>query len=235
MLYLYKISSMNHRYYFTILFIGILFGVLGYHFIFSNKIEHVQTVDSTIVLEKIEAVSKMVTAEGTYSNIYHIEDHYWMNVYPFKKQATIKVSIKALVGVDLSKMVINVDEVKKIIYLENIPDVEPIALDTRVDYFDMSEGMFNQFNKEDINYVNDMVRTLSQDAIEISKEDTITNSYRFILENYSDEMNGFFKPLVNTAREQGYKQIMLIEFIANITGWQVIYDRSNKIIEKFKD
>ena len=214
---------MNHRSYVSIFLVGFLLGIIGYHFLSSNKVEHIQTVDSTVILEKIEAVSKMVTAEGTYSNIY-----------PFKKQATIKVSIKALVGVDLSKMVINIDEKKKVIYLDNIPDVEPIGLDTRVDYFDMSEGTFNQFNKDDLNKINNMVRTLSEDAIDFCKSDSLDNKTKIFLNVYSGELNGFFKPLVKTAREQAYKQIMLIEFIARLTGWEVMYNKHHYIVQKFK-
>jgi hypothetical protein len=225
---------MNHRSYVSIFLVGFLLGIIGYHFLSSNKVEHIQTVDSTVILEKIETVSKMVTAEGTYSNIYHIEDYYWMNIYPFKKQATIKVSIKALVGVDLSKMVINIDEKKKVIYLDNIPDVEPIGLDTRVDYFDMSEGTFNQFNKDDLNKINNMVRTLSEDAIDFCKSDSLDNKTKIFLNVYSGELNGFFKPLVKTAREQAYKQIMLIEFIARLTGWEVMYNKHHYIVQNFK-
>jgi hypothetical protein len=188
----------------------------------NNKSE--KTINSTIILKRIESVSKLVTTEGYYSNIYTIEDHYWFNIYPFKKSMIIKVNLKALVGIDLTRIKLTPNEATKKIYVSNIPDVEPIALDPNVEFYDIQEGLFNSFNKDELNNINQMIRDMSEDAI-LYGDDKPKNGVDSILRNgYSEELNGFFIPLINNARNEAKKQFEIIKMIANLGGWELIFE-----------
>jgi hypothetical protein len=150
--------------YVSLILLGMIIGASLYAFIV-RPAQSFRSIDSTIILDRIKSVSKLVTTEGYYSNVYHMENYRWVNLYPFKKQVTFKVKLKALVGVDLTKMVVTPDEQNKVIYIENVPEVEPIAIDPIIEFFDMSNGMFNDFDKEDLNEINSIVRNMSIMAI----------------------------------------------------------------------
>jgi hypothetical protein len=207
--------------------VGLLIGLVVYHYTFSFEPKKEERISSAIILQKIETVSKLVTAEGTYSNIYQMEDHYFMDWGPFRKQATIKVILKVLIGIDLRKIEAKADEEHRVIRLKNIPDVEPIAIDTRVDYFDISEGVFNQYTNEDLNKINDVVRGMAEDGItygKVSGKDSLKTKF---IEKYDEEMVDFFEPLVKTARQEAIKKLQAIEFIALSSGWAVEYEGNN--------
>lgn len=217
--------NIKYIFYFLLILIVLFFGVKLYFLTPKNNSE--KNISSTIILNKIESVSKLVTTEGYYSNIYNIEDYYWFNMFPFKKSMIIKVNLKALVGIDLSKIKLIPNEYTKQIHITNIPDVEPIALDPQVEYYDIQEGLFNSFNKEDLNNINTIIRDMSEDAIMYGDEKPKNQLDSIIRHNYGNELNGFFIPLINNARVEAKKQLEIIEFIANLGGWQVVFENQN--------
>ncbi len=188
------------------------------------------SISSSVVLERIEAVSKLVTAEGHYANVYHYDDHYWMDVWPFRKQATVRVKLKALVGLDLKRMKITPDEATKTFRIDSIPDVEPIAIDPEVEYFDLQNGLFNSFGKEDLNRIQRAVRELSLDAIRNGDDRPQNDIDSLFRTQYATEMNGFFLPLIQKAREEGVRHLELIESLADAAGWKVQYGSSNRLV-----
>lgn len=207
----------------VLLVLGAVLALVAQHFFFQNKGGSNTTIESTIVLEKIQMVSKLVTAEGEYSNVYHVEDYKWFNMGPFRKQATIRVKLRALVGINLEKIKITPDEATKTFYIDSIPEVEPIAIDPEVEYYDMSEGLFNGFDKNDLNKINKVVRQMTTDAIRLGDKRPKNMLDSLLRERYTQEMNGFFEPLLEKARAQGVQQLSLIDFVATTAGWKVVY------------
>ena len=59
---------------------------------------------SVVLLEKIRTVSKLVTAEGQFSEIYEYKDSYPFDIPMFTKKALIRVKANVSVGYDLSRM-----------------------------------------------------------------------------------------------------------------------------------
>jgi len=139
----------------------------------------------------------------------------------------IKVNLKALVGIDLTRIKLMPNESTKKIYVSNIPDVEPIALDPNVEFYDIQEGLFNSFNKDELNEINQMIRDMSEDAI-LYGDDKPKNSVDSIFRShYGEELNGFFIPLIDNARNEAKKQFEIIEMIANLGGWELIFENKN--------
>jgi hypothetical protein len=132
------------------------------------------------------------------------------------------VKLKALVGIDLSKIIITPDEGTKTLYIENIPDVEPIAIDPRIEFFDISEGMFNSFDKNDLNEINNAVRNMCTEAITYENNNPKTKLDSILRERYSEELDGFFLPLVDNARQEANKHIDFIKNFASLGGWSVV-------------
>lgn len=105
--------------------------------------------DSTIVLEKINKVLKLVTVEGQFSEITKHEEWYGYNISPLRKKALIRINAKVMVGYDLEKLELEIDEDQRVIYLDKFPQAEILSLDDDIEYYDITEGLFTSFTKED--------------------------------------------------------------------------------------
>jgi hypothetical protein len=110
--------------------------------------------ESRVLLEKIEKVSKLITVEGHFSEIYNYEEHWGYDFSPFRKKALIRVKAKVSVGYDLTKMDFKADTKTKTIMISNMPDPEIMSIDHDLDYYDITEGSFNSFEEADYNKMN---------------------------------------------------------------------------------
>jgi len=109
---------------------------------------------SVVLLEKIRAVCKLVTAEGQFAEIYEYKDSYPFDIPMFSKKALIRVKATVSVGYDLGKIHMEADEKNHTLTLSGIPPAEIISVDHDLDYYDLSEGLFNSFSTDDLNMLN---------------------------------------------------------------------------------
>jgi len=109
---------------------------------------------SEVLLEKIKTVTKLVTIEGYFSEIYSYEDYWKYDIGLFQKRALIRVKGKVSVGYDLTKMDIEALPIEKTLIISNLPDPEIISIDHDLDYYDINEGTFNSFTAADYNKMN---------------------------------------------------------------------------------
>ncbi len=109
---------------------------------------------STVLLEKIRTVCKLVTAEGEFSEIYSYKESYPIDWSWFTKKALIRVKAKVSVGYDLSKLNIEPDEKNHTIVISGLPSAEILSVDHDLDYYDVTEGLFASFSTEDYNKIN---------------------------------------------------------------------------------
>jgi hypothetical protein len=109
---------------------------------------------SVVLLEKIRTVCKLVTAEGQFSEIYEYKESFPFDISFFTKKALIRVKATVSVGYDLSKIQMDTDEKNHILTISGIPPAEILSVDHDLDYYDLSEGLFNKFSTEDYNKLN---------------------------------------------------------------------------------
>ncbi|MDC1395877.1 DUF4230 domain-containing protein, partial [Bacteroidia bacterium] len=103
--------------------IGIVLGAAGLY-IFNTKMKTTTRIEnSDVIIERIEAVKKIVVTEGYFSELYDYKeaDKYFYDLIEFEKKAFLLVKGKASVSYDLSKMEYQVDEDSKTINLINMP------------------------------------------------------------------------------------------------------------------
>jgi hypothetical protein len=165
----------------------------GYHFSLQKRYV---TEDATVVLERIEKVCKLVTVEGHISEIYNYKDYYFYDVWPLRKKALVRVRATVSIGYDFEKLSIKTDAENKTISIKQFPDPEVLYLDHNLDYYDLSEGVFNVFTEEDYTKLNKKVREF--------------------IESKALESDLFLK-----AREQEVELFETIQFMARGMGWQV--------------
>ena len=146
---------------------------------------------STIVLEKIKQVTKLITVEGNISELYSYKDYYSYDFSPFRKKALIRVNAKVSAGYDFEKMQINVKPNLKLIEINNFPQPEILSIDHNLDYYDISEGVFNSFEPEDLNKLNKEAKSkiensaLNSDLLQRAKDqkDDLIQMLSLLIEN----------------------------------------------------
>ena len=153
--------------------------------------------DSTVLLEKIKTVAKLVTVEGYFSELYNYKDYVGYDWWIFRKKAILRVQAKVSVGYDLSNLELDVRPDENLLIVRNIPsDPEIISIQHDIDYYDLSEGTFNYFDEKDYTQLNKDAR----DFIEAKAKES---------------------ELMDKAREQGVQILDVIRFMAENAGYRV--------------
>ena len=137
----------------AVMFALMLTFMAGAYFVFSiiqlNN-GKIVTEDSKILLEKVQKVCKLVSVEGTFSDIYSYQDYQYYDVSPFRKKALIVVNAKVLVGIDLTKAKFATNQATKTLTISQIPAAEILSIDPDLRYYDITEGTFNQFSATEL-------------------------------------------------------------------------------------
>lgn len=106
--------------------------------------------ESTLLLERIEKVFKVVMAEGYFSEIYNYQDQKKI-LYMFNdpKKAMIIAKSKVLVGFDFQKVRFRLPEAgDKTLVVEAFPEPEILSVDTDYKFYDIQAGILNHFDSE---------------------------------------------------------------------------------------
>jgi hypothetical protein len=182
------------------------------HKFYQNEREETTQANSTVLLEKVEKVLKLVTVEGNFSELYDETNIRKFTVYmplpsswTFSKKAILKVEGKVLVGYNMENIVISADSANRRIILSNLPEPEVLAIDHQVKYENIEESWFNSFSEED--YTN-----LNRNAKEVLRQKALESR------------------LLDEARNQGNQLIEVIRFMVESSGWELIYQDQFRIL-----
>lgn len=157
----------------------ILFGVFRY--CEDRKEERVGLVSSSKLIEtQIKNVSKLIVTEGHFSEIYNYEDskHLFRDYFPSTKRAIVTVNTEVLVSYNLNQVEIDVVPELKTVYIEKLPEPE-IKIIPTIEYYDIEEGYFNEFEAEDYNRIRKQVEKEMQEKI--AKSTLVTNAQNRLL------------------------------------------------------
>ncbi len=153
---------------------------------------------SSIVVEKIEKVAKLITVEAHLSEIYKHKDYMAYDFSFLSKSALIRVNAKVSAGYDLKKLNINVDSKTKKIFIGPLPSVEILSIDHTLDYFNVEEGIFNSFSPEDYNKINAKAKDYIK-AIASNKD---------FLKQANDQQNSMVEMMQAVATSMGYELVV---------------------------
>ena len=195
-------------------FLGLVLGAIGMYWLFSffkkKQKKELTTYQSTVLLEKIKSVCKLICVEGDFAEIYKYENtkERFLSLVSSKKTALVVIKAKAQIGYDLQKVLMHADEGKKKIILTNFPQPEVLSIEPDLDFYDIKNGMFNAFTPADLT-------TLNQEA------------KNHIIEKIPES------GLMKTARKEALQTVLLIEKIVETIGWKLDYS-ALKISEQQK-
>ncbi|MCB0552011.1 MAG: DUF4230 domain-containing protein [Phaeodactylibacter sp.] len=171
--------------------------------------EEVSRSQSTVLLEKVEKVCKLVTVEGNFSEIYDETNIRKFTVYlplpstwSFSKQAILQVTGRVLVGYDMEGIHLNVDSTHRQIIIRNLPQPKILAIDHQVQYKNLDDSFFNSFTPDDYTRLN--------------------HSAKEVLRRKAEESG-----LLQQAQQQGNQMLDVIRFMAESVGWAVLVEDAN--------
>jgi hypothetical protein len=152
--------------------------------------------ESTVLLERIEKVAKLVTVDGYYSEVYNYKDYYGYDWSIFRKKALIRVKAHVLAGYDLDQIKIDANSANHTITLSHLPKPGILSIDHDLDYYDLTEGTFNSFSNEDLTRLNAQAKNYIEQAA--AKSD-----------------------LLEQAETRGKELIETIRFLVEAQGWRL--------------
>ena len=184
--------------------LGLILGAILMYWLFSlfrrKKNKEITEQQSTVLLDKIRSVCKLVSVEGDFAEIYHYENtkEGFMNLLRGKKKALIVVKAKAQIGYDLTKLDLRADTPKKRIILSKFPEPEILSLEPDLQFYDIKNGLFNTFSPDDLT-------KLTQEAKEHIKQKIPESG------------------LLDTAKKEALQAVLLVEKIVETIGWTLDY------------
>jgi hypothetical protein len=187
-----------------LIILGLIVG-LGISYLISQKFslskkKSLSEKQSVILLDKIKKVSKLITVEGDFSEIYHHEntkEKFWGSIVSTKK-AIILITAKAHIGFDFRKIKMHSDIKNKQIILSDFPSPEVLSIETDTKFYDIQNGYLNKFDTKDLT-------TLNKEA----KEHVL---------NKIPNSN-----LIQLANKEALEAIVLMENLVETIGWKLDY------------
>jgi hypothetical protein len=155
---------------------------------------------SILLLDKIKRVCKFITVEGDFAEIYHYEDvkERFLKLVTSKKKALVVINAKAHVGFDLSKIQMDSNVETKTVKLFHFPEPEVLSIETDLNYYDKTDGMFNKFEASDLTELH--------------------NEAKLHIMNKVPESG-----LYQIAKKEALDSVLLIESIVETIGWKLDY------------
>lgn len=201
------------------IFLGLVLGAIMMYWIFSffrkKKSKELTHHQSTVLLEKIKSVCKLISVEGDFAEIYKYENtkERFMSLVSSKKKALIVINAKAQIGYDLQKVLMHSDTDKKKIILTNFPQPEVLSIEPELEFYDIKNGLFNSFTPDDLTSLNQEAKKHIREKIPESG-------------------------LMETAKREALEAVLLIEKIVETIGWTLDYSAleiSNEQKKLFED
>lgn len=184
--------------------LGIILGAILMYWVYSlfrkKKNKEITEQQSTVLLDKIRSVCKLVSVEGDFAEIYHYENtkDSFMSLFRSKKKALIVVKAQAHIGYDLAKLDLSADTQNKRIILRNFPEPEVLSIEPDLQFYDIKNGLFNSFSPNDLT-------NLNQEAKEHIKQKIPESG------------------LMETARKEALQAVLVVEKIVETIGWTLDY------------
>ncbi|MBQ4913907.1 DUF4230 domain-containing protein [Maribacter sp. MMG018] len=198
--------------------LGLILGGIIVYWLFSffrkKQNKEITTHQSTVLLEKIKSVCKLISVEGDFAEIYKYENtkERFLSLVISKKKALVVIKAKAQIGYDLNKILMHADDGKKKIVLANFPEPEVLSIEPELEFYDVKNGFFNSFTPDDLTSLNQEAKKHIREKIPESG-------------------------LMDTARKEALQTVLLIEKIVETIGWKLDYsaleitDEQKKLLE----
>lgn len=131
-----------------------------------NLFEHKQEQSATVVLEKIQKVTKLITLEANVSELYNYKDFNTYDVSFLRKKAIVRVNAKASIGYDFNKIKLTLNGDTHKVIINDFPTAEILSIDHTLEYFDIEQGIFNSMTEADYNKINSEAKAMIRKSLD---------------------------------------------------------------------
>jgi Protein of unknown function (DUF4230) len=155
-----------------------------------NKSEDIR-VESTVLLERIEKVFKVVLAEGYFTEIYdHNSKKDVLGLFQLNNKALVVAKAKVSVGFDFAKMKFNRDNTERKLVIEEFAPAEILSIDTDYKFYDINQAIFTKFNNEDYTSIlAEAKRMMVEKAQDSDLPQIAANQVKVMVKQLADSMN----------------------------------------------
>ena len=187
----------------TLILLGVLLGlaggIAGTFWFFKSRMNQGSQVQSTVLLNKIRHVCKLITVEGEFSEVFAHRDckSFFFKLLQMEKKALLIVKAKVLIGFDLSKIKIDMQPEKRRVKLSHFPDPEIMSMETDLEFYDVQKGLINKFSEVELTNMNIKSKEFIREKIE--------RSYLF-----------------DIARNQAADTVAIIRQLIDSVGWELV-------------
>lgn len=180
-------------------FLGLAGGIAATSWFFKSRNPQVNQVQSTLLLDKIKHVCKLITVEGEFSEVFAHRDgkSMFFKLLQLEKKALLIVKAKVLIGFDLTKINIEMHPEKKRVKLSRFPDPEIMSMETDLEFYDVQKGLINVFSEVDLTNMNIKSKEFIREKIE--------RSYLF-----------------DISRNQAADTVAIIKQLIESVGWELV-------------
>lgn len=184
--------------------LGLILGAIMMYWIYSmfrrKRSRETTEHQSTVLLDRIKSVCKLISVEGDFAEIYKYENtrERFLSLVSSKKKALIVINAKAHIGYDLKQIILKADTPNKKIILENFPEPQILSIEPKLEFYDIKNGLFNAFKPNDLT-------ALNQEAVQHIREKIPQSG------------------LMDTARREALEAILLISKLVETIGWKLDY------------
>ena len=136
---------------------------------YSRNNERIIKRESTVLLERIEKVFKIVLAEGHFSEIHDFKEQskaLW--VFNSTKKAILITNSKVLVGFDFSKFKFTTMANTRQITVDFLPEPEILSIDTDVKFYDLDANAFAKFTPDQLTAMQQEAKSQIADKVKQS-------------------------------------------------------------------
>jgi hypothetical protein len=148
--------------------------------------------ESTLLLERIEKVFKVVMAEGYFSEIYNYQNQKKI-LYLFNdpKKAMIIAQSKVLVGFDFAKVRFSLSGTdKRTLIIDSFPEPEVLSIDTDYKFYDIQAGLLNHFSGADYTQIlEEAKQVMNERAMQSDLPKIANNQIQYMIYQLANSMN----------------------------------------------
>ena len=164
--------------------------------------------NSMLIQQQINNVSKLIVTEGHFAEVYNYKDskELFGPLVTADKKALVVVNAAVTIGYDLSKIEFTVDEEKRTLHIDKIPEPE-ITLNPDFEYYDVTADYLNPFEAKDYNAIKNNVKASLLKKVEAST-------------------------LKTNAKNRLLSELQQFYVLTNSLGWTLIY-QDKEIDEDF--
>ena len=128
------------------------------------------SVESQVMLKRIEKVFKVVLAEGYFTEIYdHSTRKDFFGIFKTNSKALVVAKAKVSIGFDFSKMRFRRDHHNRPLIIEHFAEAEILSIDTDYKFYDLNQGLLNKFDNEDYTEILAEAKKLMQEKAQQSE------------------------------------------------------------------